>query len=259
MTGQGKGYALPNDWELADRRLELLEASHDQTSIRRAELLGVGRGWHCLDAGAGGGSFSRWLAGRVGGEGRVVAADQDIAVLERRAIPGVEVRRMDLVADELPHAAFDFVHTRLVLLHVPERERVLPKLVSALRPGGVLMLEEDDVFSIPATSDRAYRDGWKAFLATMEGAGVDGRWARRLPERLDELGLAEVGAEVDTQLFRGGSDPARFWSLTWLQVRERIIASGTPERVVDEGRAALEDPRLWFYGPAKVIAWGRRC
>jgi hypothetical protein len=50
-----------------------------------------------------------------------------------------------------------------------------------------------------------------------------------------ELGLDQV----DTQPFRGGSDPARFWSLTWLQVRDRIIAAGTPARVVDEGRAAL--------------------
>ena len=255
----GRGYALPNDWALAERRLALLEACHDPSSIRRAELLGVGPGWHCLDAGAGGGSFARWLAARVGDEGRVVAADIDVTVLERLGAPGVEVRRVDLTGDDLPARAFDFVHTRLVLLHVPEREQILRRLVDTLRPGGTLMVEEDDVVSLAATSSDAYRAAWVAFMAMMERAGVDGEWARRLPERLDELGLTEVGAEVDTQLFRGGSDPARFWSLTWLQVRERIIAAGAPARVVDDGRAALEDPRLWFYGPAKVIAWGRRC
>jgi hypothetical protein len=121
------------------------------------------------------------------------------------------------------------------------------------------MVEEDDIFPLPATCSDAYRVGWDAFMGTMEQAGVDGEWARRLPELLDELGLAEVDAEVDTQLFRGGSDPARFWSLTWLQVRDRMLARGVPARIVDEGRAALEDPELWFYGPAKVIAWGRQC
>jgi SAM-dependent methyltransferase len=250
-----QGYALPNDWELAERRLALLEASHDRSSIRCAEALGVGPGWHCLDAGAGGGSFARWLAGRVGGEGRVVAADLDVTVLEQRATPGVEVRRLDLVRDELPAEAFDFVHTRLVLLHVPEREQVLRRLAGTLRPGGVLMVEEDDIFSLPATTSDAYRAGWAAFLETMQDAGTDGSWARRLPERLDALGLAGVDAEVDTQLFRGGSAPAQFWSLTWTQVRERVRATAD----LDAGRAALEDPRLWFYGPAKVIAWGRRC
>ena len=51
---------------------------------------------------------------------------------------------------------------------------------------------------------------------------------------------------------------AQFWSLTWLQVRERIIAAGSPGEVVDDGRAALEDASRWFHGPATVIAWGRR-
>jgi SAM-dependent methyltransferase len=250
-----QGYALPNDWELAEQRLALLEASHDRSSIRYAERLGVGPGWQCLDAGAGGGSFARWLAGRVGDEGRVVAADLDVTVLEQRAAPGVEIRQLDLVRDELPTEAFDFVHTRLVLLHVPEREQVLRKLVTALRPGGVLMVEEDDIFSLAATTSDAYRAGWAAFLETMEQASTDGDWARRLPERLDALGLAGVDAEVDTQLFRGGSEPARFWSLTWAQVRERVRATAD----LDAGRVALEDPRLWFYGPAKIIAWGRRC
>ena len=47
------GYAPPNAWEQARRRLALLEACHDPASIRRAEALGVGGDWHCLDAGAG--------------------------------------------------------------------------------------------------------------------------------------------------------------------------------------------------------------
>jgi hypothetical protein len=33
-----------------------------------------------------------------------------------------------------------------------------------------------------------------------------------------------------------------------------VWARRLPERL-----DALEDPALWFYGPAKVIAWGRRC
>ena len=36
------GYGLPNAWEQADRRLELLAACHDDASQRRATALGVG-------------------------------------------------------------------------------------------------------------------------------------------------------------------------------------------------------------------------
>jgi SAM-dependent methyltransferase len=250
-------YAFPNAWELAQRRLELLEACHDPVSFRRAEALGVQPGWRCLDVGAGHGSFARRLAARVGERGSVLAVDLDVRLLEQIDVPALEVRAMDVTADDLPQAAFDFVHTRLLLIHLPSREELLRRLAAALRPGGILMIEEDDVNPILATADGPYLEAWQAFLAMTEVAGVDAEWARFLPERLDALGLVDVDAELDTQLFRGGSDPAQFWSLTWLQARDRLIEMGTGD-VIDRGRALLDDQTRWFHGPAKVIAWGRR-
>jgi SAM-dependent methyltransferase len=247
------GYAFPNAWELARRRLELLEACHDPSSLRHAEALGVGPGWRCLDAGAGGGSFARWLALRVGDRGSVVAADIDTRLIEVLAAFNFEVREMDLSTDELEVGEYDFVHTRLFLIHVPAREEVLRRLVAALRPGGILMVEEDDVYPVLGTATGDYRDGWEAFLAATSEAGVDPVWARALPERLEQLGLRDVDAEVDTQFFRGGSPPAEFWSLTWSQVRDRTDADA-----IDRGRAALADTARWYHGPAKLIVWGRR-
>ena len=146
--------------------------------------LGVAPGWRCLDAGAGNGSF---------GAGR---------------------QQMDLVADALPRDSFDFVHTRLLLMHRPWRDVVLRRLAAALRPGGVLMVEEDDIHPITATAAGAYREAWTVFLAMTRGAGVDPEWARHLPQQLDALGLVGVGAEIDSQLFRGGSLRAELWSLS---------------------------------------------
>jgi SAM-dependent methyltransferase len=251
-------YALPNDWQRASERLALLEACHDPATFRRAQALGVAAGWSCLEAGAGGGSVARWLAQRVGPSGRVVAADLDVTLLRSIDAPPLELREMDLAADELPTDAFDFVHTRLVLLHIPARDAVLRRLVAALRPGGVILLEEDDIYPVLANARGAYRDAWVAFLQLMGAAGTDPEWARDAPERLGELGLVDVGAEIDGQLFRGGSDPARFWSLTWQQSRDRALALGVPGEVVDAGRAVLADPDRWFHGPAKIASWGRR-
>jgi SAM-dependent methyltransferase len=253
MTVQG--YALPNAWELARRRLALLEECHDEASFRRAAALGVGPDWDCLEVGAGRGSFARWLAARARS---VLAVDLDARLLADLTAPNVEVRQLDVAAEELPHDAFDLVHTRLLLIHVPQRDEVLRKLVAALRPGGVLMVEEDDVYPIRATQGGAYREAWEAFLAMTAAAGLADEWARGLPEQLDGLGLAGVEAELDGQLFRGGSAPAEFWSLTWLQARDRIAAMGIPPEVVDRGREALADRRRWYRGPVKVVAWGRR-
>ena len=250
-------YTFPNAWELGKRRMELLEACHDAKSIERATALGVGPGWQCLDAGAGGGSFSRWLAARVAPGGRVLAVDLDTRLLEAEPAPGLEIRSLDIERSELPLAAFDLVHTRLLLLHLREREAVLRRLAAAVRPGGVLLVEEDDIHPLAAATG-AYREAWDAVLEFTGAAGLDGEWARNLPERLGQLGLADVGAEIDTQLFPGGSLIAQFWSLTWLQARDGIVARGIPGEVIDRGRAALDDSTRWFHGPAKVIAWGRR-
>jgi SAM-dependent methyltransferase len=244
-------YAFPNAWELARHRLELLEASYDPSSFRYAEALGVGPGWRCLDAGAGGGSVAGWLASRVGERGRVVAADIDTRLIEDLAAPNLEVRQMDLCADELEVGGFDFVHTRLVLIHLPAREAVLRRLVDALRPGGVLMVEEADIYPVLGTATGDYRDGWDAFLAATPD--LDPAWARGLPERLDRLGLRDVDAEVDSQFFRGSSPPADFWSLSWSQVRDR-----TDAHAIDRGREALADTTRWYHGPATHIVWGRR-
>ena len=131
---------------------------------------------------------------------------------------------------------------------------MLAKLVAALRPGGVLLVEEDDIHPVLATADGDYLEAWLGFLRAMRGGGTDPEWARTLPARLDALGLRAVDAELDGQLFRGGSPPAEFWSLTWEQARARIADDAT----VDAGQAALADRSRWFHGPVKVVAWGRR-
>jgi len=227
---RGPSYVMPNSWERARQRLELLEASYDAASFKRASRLGVREGWRCLD--------TRLLAG----------------ITE----PNIEVRQTNLVSDPLPAGEFDFVHTRLVLMHIPAREQVLGRLCAALRPGGILMIEEQDAFPVLATATGAYREAWLAFIRVIRAAGTDPDWTRDLPLRLRRHGLVDIDAELDVPLFRGGSDHARFWSLTWQQVRDRVAAVGEPAHVIDQGQAELSDEQRWFHGPATMIAWGRR-
>jgi hypothetical protein len=127
-----------------------------------------------------------------------------------------------------------------------------------VRSGGVLMIEEHDIFPVLATATGAYRDAWQAFVAAVRAAGVDPEWARSLPERLASLGLADVTAVLDVPLFRGGSVFAEFWSLSWQEARERVDASGGRGEVIDHGQAELANRQRWFHGPAMVIACGRR-
>jgi len=138
------GYVFANDAAEAPVRLAALSALFDRGTVRHLKARGVGRGWHCLEVGAGGGTIARWLAARVGPTGRVLATDVDPRFLRTVRLPNLEVRRHDIAIDPLPRAAFDLIHTRLVLMHLPRREEALARMISALKPGGWLVVEELD-------------------------------------------------------------------------------------------------------------------
>ncbi len=40
---------------------------------------------------------------------------------------------------------FDLAHARAALTHIPERRRALERIISAIRPGGWLMIEDVDM------------------------------------------------------------------------------------------------------------------
>ena len=124
------------------RRLALLEQRFDAGTIRRLGELGVIGGWRCLEVGAGHGSVARWLADKVGPSGSVVAADIDARFLT--GLPdNVDVRELDIRDQEL-EPDFDLAHCRALLMHLPDPDAALARIVAALRPGGVLLVEEGD-------------------------------------------------------------------------------------------------------------------
>ena len=76
-----------------------------------------------------------WLSRRVGSSGHVLATDISTSFLDVLDLPNLEVRRHDIVQDDLPEDAFDLVHARLVLTHLAERDIALRRMVKALKPG----------------------------------------------------------------------------------------------------------------------------
>ena len=107
---------------LIKERPGAFERERDAATIRYLDEIGVSSGWRCLEVGGGAGTIAEWLCQRVGTAGHVVATDLDTGLLEAIASPNIEVRRHDIVNDDLEIDCYDLVHARYVLLHLREWE-----------------------------------------------------------------------------------------------------------------------------------------
>lgn len=221
-------------------RLALLEHRFDAGTIRRLTHLGVASGWRCLEVGAGHGSIARWLSDKVGPAGSVVAADIDTRFLTN--LPdNVDVRELDIRELELEQD-FDLVHCRALLMHLPDPADALTRIVTALRPGGVLLAEEGDFGLLhfgghPNSS--AENDAHQQILNAMRKARImDGYLGRRLPEMLLAHTLELQFAEIDAAIGQAGEPEHEWMRTTMLNVSAKLVAAdvidAATRRMVEE-------------------------
>jgi SAM-dependent methyltransferase len=240
-------------------RLRLLEEYHDPLTVAQLDAIGVGEGWRCLDVGAGGGSVTRMLAERVGSSGSVLAVDLDTSLLDGLAGDRVEVRRHDLMSDELPQAAFDLVRARLLLMFLSPRLGALQRLVSAARTGGWVASTAPDFTAVALSPPSlVWQRVWSRFLDTALAAGWDPGYGARLCDDVRAAGLVDVHADYYARCYPGGSLPARLVSLTLERLRERIVLLGAESGEIDEARRLLEEPASIIRSPTTCTARGRR-
>lgn len=245
-------------------RLGLLSLFLDPITIRRAGSLGIRAGWHCLEVGAGGGSVARWMAEQVGPAGRVVATDLDPRFLRDLKLPNVEVRRHDILGDDLEAARYDLVHCRALLSHLPSPEAALARMVAALKPGGWLLAEEADYRSFGAADPghpaaERFDTVTGAMFDGLRSAGlVDPYFGRRLGALFGNLELAGVAHEGITWVNRGGDKGARLTQMHVELARKALVAGGIlTHDECDELIGICDDPSFDFVDVTSFAAWGR--
>jgi ubiquinone/menaquinone biosynthesis C-methylase UbiE len=163
---------------------------------------GLGPGIACLDVGCGDGQVAIELARQVGPSGRVVGVDNDAEALRlaRRAAQeaGVEVDFVEAdVTEPLNVGSFDLAFARLLLSHLADPMSVLVGMRSAVKPSGVVAVE--DVFSptlhaeppVPVL-DRLV----EVYSATERYHGGDPALGPRLPALFRRAGLTDISVQT---------------------------------------------------------------
>lgn len=219
-------YAYQQQWSGERARLAGAEALWDATT-QSALGCRVAPGCAALEVGAGGGTIARWLAEQAGPTGSVLAIDLDPRFLAGFASTVLEVRQSDVVTDPLPETAFDLVHARLVLEHLVQRERVLDRLIHALRPGGWLVIEDYDFTSFGwESADDLEQRASDAVVAIMSRGGFDATYGRRLVGDLTARGLREVTGSGRSWIIDAAHPGYQFFQLSFEQLASVIVAAG---------------------------------
>ena len=261
MDTTGTKYLLDNQQPEAGERFAMLDRLFNPGTFRRIEAIGITAGWRCWEVGAGGPGVPTWLSQRVGPGGEVLATDIDVSWLHG---DGFVVRQHDVANDPAPGAGFDLVHARAVLMHVPGRAQALSTMISALRPGGWLVIEDVDPSLQPLSCpDEVTADHRRAnrlrrgFRTLLTQRGADVGYGRTLPRRLGEAGLASVQAEAYFPL--SSPDCAVLEAATIRLIRNDLLAGGlaTAEEIDEHLRYVGSDPGQ-FATSAMVTAWGRK-
>lgn len=248
-------------------RLRILSRVMRPTSIALLNRVGVEPGMRCLEVGCGSGDLAIDLARMTGPAGKVIGTDIDEVKLElarREAescqLPNIEFQYSDIARDDL-RPEFDLVHARFILTHLPNPILALTKMRQALRPGGVLIVEDIDFRGYFCYPDSPAL--WRyveLYTQTVRRRGGDADIGPRLPSLLTEAGFENVQMNVVQPAAMEG-DVKILTPLTMESVADSVVQEGlaTPaeiDQVVAELYAFANNPETVLSAPRIVEVWG---
>lgn len=114
-------------------------------------------GIRAVDVGCGPIGIMNLLSERVGADGIVIGVERDPRFFDmaraeqrRRGLSNVKLVNADALNTGLDKNSYDFVHERLLLINIPvaAQQAVLKEMLSLLKPGGMIAIQEFDFVSL---------------------------------------------------------------------------------------------------------------
>ena len=212
----------------------------------------------CADLGCGGGEVSFELARLVAPGGFVTGVDMDEVKLglARKAAVERAVSNVEFLAGNVNDwdepGAYDLVYARFLLQHLSEPVNLLRRMWAAVRPGGLVIVEDPDF------------DGWcchppnegfdffvRAYAEVIRRRGGDHASGRKLYRYFLDAGIPTPQVALVQSVVISGEGKELAWS-TLDATSEAILAEGVATS--DELAAALASLRQFTDDETTLIA-----
>lgn len=205
-----------------------------------------------LDVGAGTGQFTRLMSQHLPLSSRIVAVErnpeQRDAALQLTATQAgsaalgcnIDFRlgdAFDLPLSPAEWGRFDLAHTRFLLEHVVNPLGVVQQMVKAVRPGGRIVLLDDDHDLLRFWPEPpGLVDVWQAYFESYRAIGNDPLIGRKLPQLLHQAGA--VPSRIDYVLYGACSGEAAFVGIVGNLVG---VLQGARATVLATGKIATKE------------------
>jgi len=251
------------------QRMEVVARAYWPTTLPLLQRAGIREGMNCLDLGCGAGDVTFEIACLAGPKGRVTGLDMDSVKLEhaleratKEEIRNIEFRQANVFEwDE--DSVYDLIYVRFLLTHLPECERVVPKLLRALRPGGALAVEDINFEGYVSHPANSAHDRYVAlYREVVRRRGGNADIGPKLLAMFARAGLQDFGLNIVYPEHKEGSGK-EISVLTMIGISEAVLAEKLIEEqelrdVVAELDRYTRDPLSIVCGPRVFQVWGRR-
>jgi 2-polyprenyl-3-methyl-5-hydroxy-6-metoxy-1,4-benzoquinol methylase len=251
------------------RRLEILARTLWPTTFQLLKRIGVRRGMTCLDLGCGGGDVTMGIARLVGVSGRVVGMDMDSIKLAlareeaaRQGLSQVEFRDGN-VLEWSEERTYDLIYARFLLTHLRDREAVVGKMRQALKPGGVLAVEDIDFTGYFCHPKNAAFDRYvELYREVVLRRGGDPDIGPKLHGLLLDAGLQSVNLHL-VQPVHLDQEGKEICLSTLVNIAEAVLSERLAEEselsgVIAELERFTADPTSVVSFPRVFQGWARR-
>jgi SAM-dependent methyltransferase len=231
-------------------------------------------GFRAVDVGCGPIGITNLLSERVGTNGVVIGVERELRFFDmareeqkKRGLKNVQLVNADAMKTGLDKNSYDFVHERLVLINIPlaSRETILKEMLSILKPGGTIAIQEFDFVSFACDPEHpSWNILFKTWCDAFHAAGGGNLFiGRSLARMLRSAGAENVRIHAHANL-PGVGEYQRTHLLSLIEsTHDLMLNSGRLNAAeLEEHMAALmthlSDPETTLIDRLVVQAWGTK-